>query len=135
MSKLFKVFCVVFVCLCVFTLAACGGANKEKVVADAINNYLAQNPEREGSIVISNLLTDDGDGVILEMKTPTGDTYNLLVAIERITFTFDGYAYDYIPGEIKDNKYDHYSVFMDYILVRCRQKQSLDMEKINSNLN
>ena len=60
MSKLFKVFCVVFVCLCVFTLAACGGANKEKVVADAINNYLAQkgydinNVEKIDALAIEN---------------------------------------------------------------------------------
>ena len=120
MKKIFKVLSLVFVCLSFLTLVACNGANSEKVVAEAINNYLAEHSERAGSVVISNLTTDNGDSVILELQTPSGDKYNLLVSIKGVKFDLGSNHYIFPVKGIYDIDYQYYDEFRDYIFVNCR---------------
>jgi hypothetical protein len=134
MKKITKIFSLVFLCLCVFTLVGCFGSNSEKVVAEAINNYLSEHSERAGSVVISNLTTDNGDSVILELETPSGDKYNLLVSIKGVSFNLGSNNYVFPVKGTYDIDYQFYDEFRDYILVNCRKKLTLDMELINSYL-
>ena len=134
MKKITKIFSLVFLCLCVFTLVGCFGSNSEKVVAEAINNYLSEHSERAGSVVINSLMTDNGDSAILDVEAPSGEVYHLVVSIKGVNFTFGTENFAFPVKAIYDTDYQFYDDFSDYVFRTCKKKLTLDVDKINSYL-